>query len=120
MITIDDSIRIRLNSIMNAKLHAMTLFCQSEINKGSHHCEYTLQCCKYNPNSSICPCPECGKILSNILLCDIGDIINFAGTPRSGAPVDMLKEALKHRESAVVDKEDTRLQTDEKTQSNKV
>lgn len=116
----EDSIRIRMTSIMNAKLRAMVLFCQSERCKGSCQCEYTLQCCRYNPSIPIHPHPECGKILSNILLCDIGDIIGFGCTPRSSTPGDILTEAMKHRENAVPDREGKCLQTDSEIQSGTV
>ncbi|WP_455590480.1 hypothetical protein [Bacteroides sp.] len=112
MVEIDNSVRLRMVSMMNAKLHAMTLFCQSERCKGSCQCGYTLKCCEYNPNKPTCPHRECQEMLSNILLCDIGDIISFGCTPRSGTPEDILKEAMRRRESAALDKEGTHPQTD--------
>lgn len=115
MVIIDDSIRIRLNTIMNAKLHAMHVFCQRERDKGSCQCAHTLKCCEHNPSRQTCLLPECEKILSNILLCDIGDIINFPDTPRSSVPEDILKEAMKHRENVAPDKECKHLQTETKS-----
>lgn len=117
---INDSVKLRMESIVAAKLHAMHVFCQSEREKGYCRCGYTLKCCEYNPSKPTSLLPECERILSNILLFDIEDIINFAKTPRSGTPVDILKEAMKHPESAALGKGDKHLHIGNETHSEKV